>query len=103
MNTDPNTLVLSLLQTAATLQNHGFSDEETRKRLMEEIGITEDNAAQLISALPEFFRKTDGAGRVAGPPKVFISQSHRGIGAAGPSNRRRTGFKDSAYDGPCLV
>jgi len=43
---------------------------------MEEIGLPGDGATAIISALPEFLRKTDGTGRVAGPPKVFISHSH---------------------------
>jgi hypothetical protein len=67
--------IFSIMQTAATLRSHGVSDKEIRRRLVE-IGLQPDTAAGAIHGLPAFVQKTGGAGRVAGPPKVFISHSH---------------------------
>ena len=67
--------IWSIHQTAATMRSHGVSDKEILKRLRE-IGLQAATAEAAIQGLPVFLEKTDGAGRVAGPPKVFISHSH---------------------------
>jgi hypothetical protein len=67
---------LSLFQTAATMRSRGLSDKEILKRLREIIGLQAATAEAAIQNLPVFLQKTAGVGRVAGPPKVFISHSH---------------------------
>ena len=57
------------------MRSRGVSDKEIRKRLRE-IGLQADTAETAVQVIPVFLQKTGGAGRVAGPPKVFISHSH---------------------------
>jgi hypothetical protein len=57
------------------MRNRGLTDEEISSRL-QAIGIPPETANGLVKDLQMFLQKTGGQGRVAGPPKVFISHSH---------------------------
>lgn len=63
-------------ESVATMRSRNMPDEEITDRL-EAIGLTPDFAAQLVDELPCFLEKTGGTGRIPGPPRVFISHSHR--------------------------
>lgn len=67
--------ILGAYQSAAAMRNHGLTDKEIRSRF-EELGIPPDTVAGIVQDIPMFLHKTQGQGRMPGPPKVFISHSH---------------------------
>jgi hypothetical protein len=69
-------ILLSIFQTAAYMRRRGLSDRDIENRLIE-VGFVSDTARAAVQGLADFLKKTGGLGRVKGPPKIFLSHSHR--------------------------
>lgn len=74
-STDKET-IWSIFQTAAGMRLRGLSDRDIENRLIE-VGLVSDTARAAVQGLTDFLEKTGGLGRVNGPPKIFLSHSHR--------------------------
>jgi len=66
-------VLLSAMQMVVAMQRAGLSDEEIEVRLRE-VNMSKEGIAGLWESLPTYLKKTGG--RMAGPPKVFLSHSH---------------------------